>query len=797
MTAATRSLLLGLCLLLTAPAAALTGGPDGYGYTFIDSDEPGGPVYSWLDISATGTDIGISDDGEEALTLPFTFYYYGNPYTTVTVGDGLLLAGTGSVNNQNDCVPANNAGGPDAIIMGMWDDLNAEWGNGVYYETVGTAPDRQFIVQYDGVPPYYGSSSPYTFQFILVETTNEILLQFHTVSSAEAAYTNGGSATVGIQPDTSDGLEYSCNTDTVLHDELVVLFDVVCDDLDGDGLGACDGDCDDTDPAVSPAAAELDNGADDDCDGMVDEDFIAPGDVVITELFPNPDLLQDEDGEWFEVYNASARDIDMYGWTITDGDGADTIDTSVPIAPGGYALFATSDNAAVNGGLPDVAYEFDFNEVNLTNAGETIGLWLLGAAIDSVEYHPDTWAFVEGRSTYLDFTYTDADLNDSPFPWCVTPQDAVYDYGDAGGDYGTPGEANPPGLCCFEDDGDGLSTCDGDCDDSNPDTFPGNPELEDGEDNDCDDLVDEDFVTPGDVIVSEFMDDPRLFDDSDAEWFELYNTTAGDIHLAGWEVLDAWGSGFAFESDLVVPASGYVLLAASDNAAINGNMTGVDYVYDYDQFILSSTDDDTIKLSMGGVEIDRVVYGNTSPWPSESGRSTFLRNDALDMVDNDLAENWCAAPVMDPQEYGGNGWGNYGSPGEANPEVGLDDDGDGFTLCDNDCDDMDAAVNPDAVEDCEDDIDNDCDGNVDLQDSDCNTGDDDTAADDDDTAADDDDTVADDDDSAADDDDDDTSVTEPIPDDDDDCACRIEGQTPTAASGLVLLAAILLQRRRR
>ena len=44
------------------------------------------------------------------------------------------------------------------------------------------------------------------------------------------------------------------------------------DDVDSDGFTVAEGDCDDWDPAVYPGATEVWNGADDDCNGWVDQD---------------------------------------------------------------------------------------------------------------------------------------------------------------------------------------------------------------------------------------------------------------------------------------------------------------------------------------------------------------------------------------------------------------------------------------------------------------------------------------------------------------------------------------------
>src|ERR1041384_380534 len=62
--------------------AQTSGGPDTYGYTWQDSNNPGGPVFNWIDIGSlpgTVTVSGLADDnikGPFALTVPFHYYWY-------------------------------------------------------------------------------------------------------------------------------------------------------------------------------------------------------------------------------------------------------------------------------------------------------------------------------------------------------------------------------------------------------------------------------------------------------------------------------------------------------------------------------------------------------------------------------------------------------------------------------------------------------------------------------------------------------------------------------------------------
>ena len=84
-----------------------------------------------------------------------------------------------------------------------------------------------------------------------------------------------------------------------------------------------------------------------------------PGDIVITEIMQNPDAVSDNDGEWFELYNASTAIVDLNGWTVKDGGtNSFVITTTLEIPVGGYVVLGRNGDTATNGGvIIDYVYE--------------------------------------------------------------------------------------------------------------------------------------------------------------------------------------------------------------------------------------------------------------------------------------------------------------------------------------------------------------------------------------------------------------------------------------------------------
>jgi hypothetical protein len=167
-----------------------TGGPDDFGYRWIDSYEPNGPVYNWIEINATGTNMNLTDDSH-FWAIPFTFDFYGTSYDSIAVGsNGTVYFEDNYLGLANETIPGPNGYGVHTFIAVYWDDLNPDAGGAVYYEIMGDT----LVVEWDSVA-HYGSTTDFIkAQALLIASSGDIILQYYDPSS-EA----GSGATVGIQ----------------------------------------------------------------------------------------------------------------------------------------------------------------------------------------------------------------------------------------------------------------------------------------------------------------------------------------------------------------------------------------------------------------------------------------------------------------------------------------------------------------------------------------------------------------------------------------------------------------------
>jgi predicted extracellular nuclease len=319
--------------------------------------------------------------------------------------------------------------------------------------------------------------------------------------------------------------------------------------------------------------------------------------VIINEIMQNPSAVSDSNGEWFEVYNPTASPIDIEGWTIEDNDfDSHLIANGGPliIPAGGYLVLANNADSASNGG---VNVDYQYSGIFLSNSGDE--LVLLDTAlteIDRVEWdNGATFPDPNGASMSLIDPTLDNNVGAN---WC----EAITPFGD--GDLGTPGTSNQ---------------CTG-------------------------------------IIINEIMQNPSAVPDNDGEWFEVYNFTASPVDINGWTIADNDFDSHVINNggSLIVPAGGYLVLAANADFSTNGGVVA-DYEYG-SGFFLSNGADELILFDTTLAEVDRVEWDNGATFPDPNGASMALIDPLLD---NNVGANWCTASTP----YGA---GDLGTPGAVN-----------------------------------------------------------------------------------------------------------------------------------
>ncbi len=208
------------------PGIDATGGPDDYGYTWIDSNEPGGPVYNWIDISGIGTLVtGLGDDNWVGpFNIGFPFHYYWYDVTQYYIGsNGYIKFGSPYNIAQPfpNSIPLNST--PNdflAVYIADWwpgqpgvTDAVYRWTNNV----------DTLIVSFEGIHPWVGTGvidGPHSFQVILTDTDSSITFQY----GYQEGTVSNDDILIGIENNNGQvGLEHS--HDAYVTSDYAVLFE--------------------------------------------------------------------------------------------------------------------------------------------------------------------------------------------------------------------------------------------------------------------------------------------------------------------------------------------------------------------------------------------------------------------------------------------------------------------------------------------------------------------------------------------------------------------------------------------
>ncbi|HTU99610.1 MAG TPA: S8 family serine peptidase, partial [Luteitalea sp.] len=163
------------------------------------------------------------DDSATVVQLPFPFSFYGQEYNSVEVGtNGYIQFGTPQFFSDFVHTAIPNPTVPNTAIYALWDDLIVDVGGSVRTELVGTAPDRQFVIEWRDVNFLADFSLSVRFEIVLHED-GRILTQYYTADPEPQQ--KGSSATVGLENETgTDAFQYSFNSQS-LSSGLAILYD--------------------------------------------------------------------------------------------------------------------------------------------------------------------------------------------------------------------------------------------------------------------------------------------------------------------------------------------------------------------------------------------------------------------------------------------------------------------------------------------------------------------------------------------------------------------------------------------
>ncbi|MEZ4966238.1 MAG: MopE-related protein [Saprospiraceae bacterium] len=429
-----------------------------------------------------------------------------------------------------------------------------------------------------------------------------------------------------------------------------------------------------------------------------------------------------------------------------------TVDLDDPTAanPGNIGVSITSpanlgsttiqrghDVQQVNGEASILRY-YDISPANNTGLDATVRFsyfdhelnGLVEGELSPYRFTGTDWDFYAASARDATANWVETQNVDAFSKWTLaTACDFTTYYADADGDgYGDPMVS---GLFCDAPDGYVLDNTD--CDDSNAASFPGNPEICDGIDNNCNGTVDEGLSGLTYVGSVTFSDQSEI----DA-WPGCYTSITGNLLFDnGSSITDlspltnltsVGGSLQVFNCDAlpdldglenITSVGGEITISNNDNLvqvdALNGLSSVVGDLTIFNNSNLANLDGLVHITSIGG---EMNISFNSQLTDLDGLSNVTSVANRLDIVNNAVLSDCCGIHYLleTPGAVGNTILiANNDTGCDSETEVVtycVDADNDGFSMNDGDCDDGNADVNPGITEICNG-IDDNCDGQVD------------------------------------------------------------------------------------
>ncbi len=151
-------------------------------YTWLTNDNPEGPDFNWLDISATGTQIsGLGVDNHVGpFPISFDFPYFGQNYDEFFVGsNGIIGFGPPDNYGNPENAPLPSPGEPNNIIAWFWTTLQPGSGT-VHYQEI----DNQLIIQFTDYEWRYSVPNTSLTAQVILKPNGQILIQYLSLDPA-------------------------------------------------------------------------------------------------------------------------------------------------------------------------------------------------------------------------------------------------------------------------------------------------------------------------------------------------------------------------------------------------------------------------------------------------------------------------------------------------------------------------------------------------------------------------------------------------------------------------------------